>query len=73
MVSRSMAGEIANDVIRRLREQHLDCVGKGNYYDVSGRIHDAVFYSVLDAIDRLNAPTASPEDQPSPTQPPTPA
>lgn len=57
MIDRKIAGDIANDAIGRLRKRGLDCVS-GGYEDASGLIHDAIFYSVLDAIDRINADAA---------------
>jgi hypothetical protein len=43
-------GKIASEVIRRLREKSFDCVNKGSYHDISGHIHDAVFYTLKDFL-----------------------
>jgi hypothetical protein len=46
----SIAARIADDTLRRLTEQGLDCVG-GGYYDVSQKIHTAALHAARDAIE----------------------
>jgi hypothetical protein len=48
-MSSELAAEIANEALRLLREQGLDCVG-GGYHDVSQKIHTAVLHAARDVL-----------------------
>lgn len=46
---KQLASKIANEALRLLREQQLDCVC-GNYDDVSQKIHTAVLHAARDVL-----------------------
>ncbi len=49
MNEKRLAAAIANEALRLLREQGLDCVG-GGYDDVSQKIHTAVLHAARDVL-----------------------
>lgn len=49
MSKKDLAAIIANEALKLLREQGLDCVA-GGYYDVSKKIHTAVLHAARDVL-----------------------